>query len=147
YEFYVGPKMLIKHNNIFPEAIYTEENVCFTSSIYSLLHNDINELKYLCSVLNSKLIKFYCTYAINNQKDTTINLNQYMIRHLPIVKIDNQIKMDLAKIVDIINNSYKKGKIHEAKIHKLRERVDNLIFELYLINKEEKKIILSNVNV
>ena len=147
YEFYVGPKMLIKHNNIFPEAIYTEENVCFTSSIYSLLHNDINELKYLCSVLNSRLIKFYCTYAINNQKDTTINLNQYMIRHLPIVKIDNQIKMDLAKIVDIINNSYKKGKINEAKIHKLRERVDNLIFELYLINKEEKKIILSNVNV
>ena len=121
YEFYIGPKLLIKHNNIFPEAIYTEENVCFTSSIYSLLHNDINELKYLCAVLNSKLIKFYCTYAINNQKDTTINLNQYMIRHLPIIKNVNEIRLQLAEIVDSINSSYKRSSdVHDAAVQRYR---------------------------
>ncbi|MCK4286613.1 MAG: Eco57I restriction-modification methylase domain-containing protein, partial [Candidatus Lokiarchaeota archaeon] len=102
FEYYLSPKLLIKHNNIIPEAIYTEENVCFTSSIYSLLHHDSNELKFLCSIFNSILIQFYCTYAINNQKNTTINLNQYMIRHIPIVNVDSQIKVKLANKVDEI---------------------------------------------
>ena len=147
YEYYIGPKLLIKHNNIIPEAIYTEENVCFTSSIYSLLHNDINELKYLCAVLNSKLIRFYCTYAINNQKDTTINLNQYMIRHLPIVIINNQIKLDLAKIVDSINSSYKRSKdVHDGEVQMYRRRIDELIFTLYSITEEEQEFITSNIN-
>jgi len=146
YEFYIGPKLLIKHNNIIPETIYTEENVCFTSSIYSLKHKDIIELKYLCAVLNSKLIQFYCTYAINNQKDTTINLNQYMIRHLPIIKIDYQIKLNLARLVDNINYLYKKDNLKKAKIKEFRERVDDLIFELYSINEEEQKTIFSNIN-
>jgi len=147
YEFYIGPKLLIKHNNIFPEAIYTEENVCFTSSIYSLLHNDVNELKYLCAVLNSKLIKFYCTYAINNQKDTTINLNQYMIRHLPIIKNVNEIRLQLAEIVDSINSSYKRSRdVHDAEVERYRRRIDELIFTLYSITKEEQEFITSNIN-
>ena len=145
YEFYLGPKLLIKHNSIIPETIYTEENVCFTSSIYSLKHKEIVELKYLCAVLNSRLIQFYCTYAINNQKDTTINLNQYMIRHLPIMKVNHQIKLQLAGIVDNINDLYKRGITHRAKIQTLRGGIDDLIYELYSINKEEQKIILSNI--
>ncbi len=145
YEFYLGPKLLIKHNSIIPETIYTEENVCFTSSIYSLKHKEIVELKYLCAVLNSRLIQFYCTYAINNQKDTTINLNQYMIRHLPIMKVNHQIKLDLAGIVDNINDLYRRGITHRAKIQTLRGGIDDLIYELYSINKEEQKIILSNI--
>ena len=147
YEFYIGPKLLIKHNNIFPEAIYTEENVCFTSSIYSLLHNDIIELKYLCAVLNSKLIQFYCTYAINNQKDTTINLNQYMIRHLPIVKNLNQMRLQLAESVDSINSSYKiSNDVHSGEVQRYRRRIDELIFELYSLTEEEQELITSNIN-
>ncbi|MHA1764469.1 MAG: Eco57I restriction-modification methylase domain-containing protein, partial [Promethearchaeota archaeon] len=52
FEYYLQPKLLIKHNNRFPETVYSERPVCFTSSIYSLLHEDRNELKFLCAVLN-----------------------------------------------------------------------------------------------
>ncbi|MHA2182608.1 MAG: HsdM family class I SAM-dependent methyltransferase, partial [Promethearchaeota archaeon] len=135
FEYYLSPKLLIKHNNIIPETIYTEENICFTSSIYSLLHHDSNELKFLCSIFNSILIQFYCMYAINNQKNTTINLNQYMIRHIPIVNVDNQIKVKLANKVDeIIKRLHQNhNKSYEGVKHLLVE-IDDIIFRSYSIS-------------
>jgi len=146
YEYYKSAKLLIKHNNIIPETIYTEENVCFTSSIYSLLHHDSNELKFLCSVFNSILIQFYCTYAINNQKNTTINLNQYMIRHIPIVNIDSQIKAKLANKVDEITDLFQKNhnKSYEGVKHLLKE-IDDIIFTSYSISDDEKQVIISDM--
>ncbi|MFX1567885.1 MAG: Eco57I restriction-modification methylase domain-containing protein [Promethearchaeota archaeon] len=146
YEYYLKPKLLIKHNNIIPEALYTEENVCFTSSIYSLLHDNNDELKYLCAILNSALIQFYCIYGINNQKDTTINLNQYMIRHLPIVNSDNIIKTKIVEKVDRINNLLiLKNQLFDESIYQLLKEIDNIIFTQYSITDVEKNLIISEV--
>ena len=134
--------MLIKHNNIIPEAIFTTEPACFTSSIYSLLYDDINELKYLCAVLNSSLIKFYCTYGINNQKGTTINLNQYMIRHLPIIKPDERVKNEIVLRVDMIIKYMLEndGKSNDV-ISQIIKEIDDFIFKMYSITKQEAKLI------
>jgi len=147
FEYYKGPKLLIKHNNIIPETLFTEETICFTSSIYSLLHEDSNELKYLAAVFNSTLIKFYCTYAINNQKDTTINLNQYMIRHLPIKKPSISMKDEISKKVTTISNDLKKNNgISNETLRGIIQEIDNLIFELYNITEKERELIISSVN-
>ena len=145
-EYYTEPKLLIKHNNIYPEALFTEENSCFTSSIYSLLHKNKNELKYLCALLNSPVIHFYCIYAINNQNDTTINLNQYMIRHLPIRTINSFKKQEIAEHVDIISREFEqnKGKLNEHLKYKLIA-LNKSIFELYNFEKTQQKIIIKEV--
>lgn len=145
YEYYLKPKLLIKHNNTYPVAVYTEESVCFTSSIYSLLYDDIIELKFLCALLNSRLIKFYCIFGINNQMNTTINLNQYMIRHLPIPKVNNEMKYELAVKVDLIIDHYKYPQENERQILKLQKEIDNIIFQLYSITIKEKLAILKNI--
>ncbi|MHA2036931.1 MAG: HsdM family class I SAM-dependent methyltransferase [Promethearchaeota archaeon] len=146
FEYYISPKLLIKHNNIIPEAIYTEESVCFSSSIYSLLHHDSNELKFLCSILNSILIQFYCTYAINNQKNTTINLNQYMIRHIPIVNVDNQIKGELANKSDKVTQILQEKPYKSFKdVRSLLKEIDDIIFTSYSISNDEKKIIINEM--
>lgn len=146
YEFYTSPKLLIKHNNIYPQAIFTEENVCFSSSIYSLLYEDILELKYLCALLNSSLMQFYCIYGINNQKSTTINLNQYMIRHLPIKDIETSEKKIISEKVDFISNFLKdnKGIINEDTKAFIRE-IDDLIFQTYSLSFKESSLIKSEV--
>ena len=146
FEYYTSPKLLIKHNNIIPESLFTEDHVCFTSSIYSVLHDDSNELKYLSAVLNSILIKFYCTYAINNQKDTTINLNQYMIRHLPIIKPSVSIKNEISKKSAIVSNELNNSEgISNEDISGILQEIDNLIFKLYSISDKEKLIIESSI--
>ena len=146
YEYYKEPKLLIKHNNIIPEAIYTDENICFTSSVYSLLHEDVNELKFLCAILNSILIQFYCIYGINNQKDTTINLNQYMIRHLPIVAAKDGVKLDIVSKVEDIMGRLKNsmGQLNEDIGQSIKE-LDDMIFKLYSMTENEQSIIKSHV--
>ena len=145
YEYYLRPKLLIKHNNTYPVAVYTEESVCFTSSIYSLLHDDKIELKFLCALLNSSLIKFYCIYGMNNQINTTINLNQYMIRHIPVPNVNYNIKRDLAAKVDLIINFYKNPQQHKQKISELQQGIEKLIFQLFFITTEEKASIFKSI--
>jgi len=146
YEYYLGKKLLIKHNNIIPQAIYTEKKVCFTSSIYSMLHENLTELKYLCGIINSALMQFYCIYAINNQKDTTINLNQYMIRHFPVRRCGEDIKEEISERVDFLLNYLADtgGKFDDTTHYATRE-LDKHIFQIYSISKNEQKLILSKV--
>lgn len=144
FEYYTKPKLLIKHNSIYPQALFTVENVCFTSSIYSLLHSNVSELKYLCALLNSSLLQFYCMYGINNQKDTTINLNQYMIRHLPIIHCKPDIKQRINYRVEQISSEFSKneGAVSE-KVRQYVKEIDNIIFILYSISTKEKNVIIS----
>ena len=146
YEYYINNKLLIKHNNIIPQALYSEENVCFTSSIYSILHEDPTELKFLCGVINSSVIQFYCLYAINNQTDTTINLNQYMIRHFPIIDLEREVKEEISEKVDFImmylkNNN---GKMDETVYYTIKE-IDKILFKFYLLTATEQELLIAKV--
>jgi hypothetical protein len=146
YQYYVRPKLLIKHNNIIPQALYTKESVCFTSSVYSMLYDNRKVLKFLCALLNSSLMQFYCIFAINNQKDTTINLNQYMIRHLPIKEPSDEVLSEIVEIVDQIDILFEKfAGMPNEKALKLLRTLDQIIFKLYSITKKEESLIISKL--
>ncbi|MBY8981142.1 MAG: hypothetical protein KGD72_12185, partial [Candidatus Lokiarchaeota archaeon] len=140
------PKLLIKHNSIFPQSVFSKDVVCFTSSIYSIISDDHIELKYINAILNSSLMQYYCLRAINNQKNTTINLNQYMIRHLPIKKVSPDQKKTLSeKVQDVINALLKSnGKLNGDIINGLRQ-IEGVIFELYEIDGNEREMIVSDI--
>jgi len=146
FEYYTNPKLLIKHNSIFPQSVFSMDNVCFTSSIYSIISDDHIELKYINAILNSSLIQYYCLYAINNQKNTTINLNQYMIRHLPIKAASRRQKKVLSEKVQNVTNSLLKsnGKLNEEVINEIR-KIEGIIFELYEINRNEQERIVTDI--
>lgn len=145
-EFYTNPKLLIKHNSIFPQSVFSEECVCFTSSIYSVINDDNIELKYINAILNSSLMQFYCLYGINNQKTTTINLNQYMIRHLPIKNASTDRKKKLSEFVQKIARSLMESNgIYTEDILEDIKMVDDIIFKLYNIESKERNMIVSEV--
>jgi hypothetical protein len=146
FEFYTNPKLLIKHNSIFPQSVFSRENVCFTSSIYSIISDDYVELKCINAILNSSLMQYYCLYGINNQQNTTVNLNQYMIRHLPIKNASPDQKKTLSeKVQGVINTLQKsKGKLNRIIINELRQ-IEGIIFELYEINGNEREMIVSEI--
>jgi len=146
FEFYINPKLLIKHNSIFPQSVFSKENVCFTSSIYSIISDDHVELKYINAILNSSLIQYYCLYGINNQQNTTINLNQYMIRHLPIKNASPDQKKTLSEKVQTIIRFLidSNGKLDDKAIQLSRE-IDDLIFKLYDITDDERELIISTI--
>ncbi len=132
-----GPKLLIKHNSIVPEAVVTRDANCFTAAIYSLLHQDENILKYLCGLLNSTLMQFYCIFGINNQNLVTMNLNQYMIRHLPIISPQNA-RATFETIVSLVNqileNVKKSLGIFDTKNAPEIKQLNQAIYALYGIS-------------
>ncbi|MBD3193502.1 MAG: N-6 DNA methylase [Candidatus Lokiarchaeota archaeon] len=146
YEYYIKPKLLIKHNNIYPEAIFTSDHVCFTSSVYSLIHDDKDELKFLCALLNSSIIQFYCIFGLNNQKNTTINLNQYMIRHLPVVRVDAKDKSKLSNLVDMLQSLYTQnnGNLIPETIS-ITKKIDSMFYKYYDVNEDEQKLIIDQL--
>ncbi len=146
FEYYICPKLLIKHNSIFPQSVFSKEKVCFTSSIYSIISDDHIELKYINAILNSSLMQFYCLYGINNQQNTTINLNQYMIRHLPIKDAPFEKKEKLSELVQKVINSLLKsnGTYNETNLSIIGE-VENIIFDLYDLENKERDIIVSDI--
>ncbi len=146
FEFYTNPKLLIKHNSIFPQSIFSKDKVCFTSSIYSIISDDHIELKYINAILNSSLMQFYCLLGINNQQSTTINLNQYMIRHLPIKNASPDQKKTLSEKAQYVINALLKsnGKLNGKIINDLRQ-IEDIIFELYEIDGNERDMIVSDI--
>ncbi len=146
FEYYTHPKLLIKHNSIFPQSVFSTESVCFTSSIYSIINDDHLELKYINAILNSSLMQYYCLYGINNQQNTTINLNQYMIRHLPIMNASPDQKKTLSEKVQYIINALlnSNGKLRGKIINELRQ-IESIIFELYEIDGNEREMIVSDI--
>ena len=91
-------------------------------------------------------MQYYCLYAINNQQNTTINLNQYMIRHLPIKNASLDQKKTLSKKVQNVINALLKsnGKLNRDIISELRQ-IEGIIFELYEINGNERDMIISDI--
>jgi len=146
FEYYNNPKLLIKHNSIFPQSVFSKEKVCFTSSIYSIISDDHIELKYVNAILNSSLMQFYCLYGINNQKNTTINLNQYMIRHLPIKNAPSDRKKKLSEYVQRITNSLlaSNGIYNEDILSNIRD-VEDMIFDLYDLENNQRDMIVSDI--
>jgi len=146
FEYYTHPKLLIKHNSIFPQSVFSKENVCFTSSIYSIISDDHIELKYINAILNSSLMQFYCLYGINNQQNTTINLNQYMIRHLPIMNAPSDLKKKISILVQGVINSLleSNGVYNKEIISKIRE-LEEIIFDLYDLENNERNMIVSDI--
>ena len=146
FEFYTSPKLLIKHNSIFPQSVFSKESVCFTSSIYSIISDDHVELKYINAILNSSLMQYYCLAGINNQQNTTINLNQYMIRHLPIKNASPDQKKILSEKVQVVINTLlnSNGKLNGEIVQELRQ-IEDIIFELYEIDGNERDMIVSDI--
>jgi hypothetical protein len=146
FEYYTNPKLLIKHNSIFPQSVFSKEKVCFTSSIYSIISDDHIELKYINAILNSSLMQFYCFGGINNQQNTTINLNQYMIRHLPIKNASTYQKKTLSEKVQYVINALlkTKGKLNGEVINELKQ-IEGIIFDLYDLENNERNMVISNI--
>ena len=145
-----GPKLLIKHNSIIPEAVFTKKATIFTAAIYSLLFPDEKVLKYLCGILNSKLMQFYCIFGINNQNLVTMNLNQYMIRHLPIPS-PHKIGSIMNRIIDLVDRILEKfagsGEYDDKRAQPEVQLLDQEIYALYGITGEETiKLIEQSVN-
>jgi hypothetical protein len=106
-------------------------------------------MKYLCGVLNSKLLSFIFTYTSNKiEAESFPRLSVKDLKMLPIKNIDfsNNEEFDLHnQIVSLVEQIQNELIVNEGKnITTLECEVDKLVYVLYNLTVEEIEIVESS---
>ena len=96
-------------------------------------------LKYLLSILNSKLVDFFYT-SINPEKGEALaQVKAFHLAMLPFYPLSIEAQMPLIQIVDQILTVKKSNPNADTTI--LEQQIDQLVYELYGLTEEEIKIV------
>lgn len=160
----ISPKILVRKTGNNLVACYDDQHIFAEQSVYLVLpKNNIGvSPKYLLAIINSKLLTFYFRKNLITNPEAYPYIQHYDLEKIPIFKINfsdqkEKIKHDeLVKLVDKIlklNKELQKldpimddkeyNEIKDA-IEKTDKLLDQKVYKLYGLTKEEIKIIEKN---
>jgi hypothetical protein len=120
----------------FPSFSFDNQGCVLLNTAY-MMTGEIIDLKYILSILNSKLgrllVKFYVTQLQNRQFRM---LHQY-VTNFPIPKISTHEKEEFNFLVDEILSN----KIHGINSAEIKNQLDRKIYTLFNLNDNEIKFI------
>lgn len=136
---YLSPKIFIRQSANQIIATYTDIPYAANNSIY-ILTNKINTyenqifLKYICGILNSKLITYYCLSKkiIKKEYGTTPQIRLSGLKKIRI-NIDDKHFTSIVNLVDILLDTPKNS---EAKY-----QLNEIIYDIYDIDIYERNLI------
>jgi adenine-specific DNA-methyltransferase len=99
-------------------------------------------LKYLLSILNSELAKWYFNEISTSSGMGTNRWLKYKIEQLPIKNISEQQQMPFINLVDKIIDAKKQDPAADTSA--LEKEIDQLVYQLYGLTEEEKQIVRQN---
>ena len=130
---FLKTKILIKDIATEIQATLDTENYLTIDTINIIYEVKNYDLKFILAILNSKLINKW--FKINFTAGLHVKINQ--LENIPIPKKVNQ--KPFIKLVDQILE--KKKDNPEADVGELEREIDEMVYELYNLTKEEIKII------
>lgn len=115
-----------------------EQYYTFNSINNMILINKDFPLKYLLGLLNSKLLNYYYVKMFSMDAGYTITVTKQNLDALPIKNINEGSEL----IVDKVNEILQTKKLNpEVGISFLEKQIDEMVYELYSLSKEEIKIV------
>lgn len=162
-DWLIGPRILVREitgkDPYKIQATYTEKTYCNYKTILNVNPSSATKfsMKYLCALLNSKLMSFIFKNNSNKiEADSFPRLSVSDLKRLPIKDIDLENKAEkeihdvITKAVDqllLLNSGKLEVKI-ESKINQIQSKIDYneekinlLVYQLYQLTAEEIKII------
>lgn len=150
-------KIIIRQTGDSLIATLDIEQFIVRDNLYTIISiNDKYNLKYFLGLINSKMLNYFYQSLNPEKGEALAQVKRENIAKLPIKKInfnnekEKAIHDDIVKLVDKILElnkkknrlllSSKKEKI-EGEIKITDEKIDELVYKLYGITEEEKKII------
>ncbi|KLI43820.1 methyltransferase [Brachyspira hyodysenteriae] len=129
---------------------YVEAGYYFNNSLFMIVDDDKNELKYLLAVLNTVTLKFGSLITpLTNVGQYTYGSKEFM-QTIPIPEPDKEIESKLVNLVDNIIDLNKKLSSEKnpntiemlnTRIQTVDKAIDKIVYALYGLNDEEVRII------
>lgn len=134
-------RIVVRQIGVFPEGTIVEPDLMTLNTIYNIyLHDDnIDTLRFILALLNSKMFQYYWQKKHYDNKATFPKIKKEPLESLPI-KIPNteiiQIFSDLVKQI-----LEQKSQNPSRPTIELESQIDKLVHQLYDLTEEEIKII------
>ncbi|MEC7987393.1 MAG: N-6 DNA methylase [Myxococcota bacterium] len=106
---------------------YSEKDV-YVEGTFNVICSDRINLKYLCAVLNSSLIRFWLRYK-GKMQGNAFQVDGANLQDIPIARAQPATVSLLSHLLDGIHHGYQIGRLEPAKV--LETLIDVCVFELY----------------
>lgn len=157
-EFYNKQRIFTNYRNTTNEFALDENKkfIGFTNTTVIFDTNSELNIKYLLSLLNSKVLSFRYQSIGKQTGEGSYEYFENGISKLPIPKIsldEQQQFVDLAdKMIELNKeisfcNTPNEKKLLNIQINKTNEKIDDLVYELYGLSDEEIEIIEENIGI
>ena len=135
-----GNKLIASYDN---KQYFTDQSIY---NLYSKNNNNNQNLKYLLSILNSKIINYYFNKKMVTNADVYPYIKGIHLKKLPIKKISQEKQKPYIQLVDQIlsitkDDDYLDNPDKKAKVKRLENEIDRLVYKLYELTPEEIKIV------
>uniref|UniRef100_UPI0034DEB738 Eco57I restriction-modification methylase domain-containing protein n=1 Tax=Candidatus Thiodubiliella endoseptemdiera TaxID=2738886 RepID=UPI0034DEB738 len=134
----IKPKIIIKGLTLLDSCL-DEKGIFIPGKSTLIVANDnIEELKFLLGLLNSKLVIFYIKEKHPaSSYNQGINFTKHMINNMPIPKISKLAQKPFIDLVDKIIQAKQDGKDTTT----LETKIDEMVYQLYDLTADEIDII------
>ena len=139
----IKPKILLKKLCYNLEAAIDTKGYIPINTTYIITSKDLDTLKFILGILNSKLLTFYVRtkFIATALRGGYIELRVYQIKELPLILPSLKFQTTITTIVDKIGSAYKKG----VSASHLENKLDALIFHIYGLTQEEMNQVLDTI--
>jgi hypothetical protein len=142
------PKILIREAGSEITATFDDENYYIMSSLYNgILIDKKYSLKYLLSLLNSKLFQYLMNkLTFEKTKGAFTKARIFHYYKLPIKLLSQKEQQPFITLVDQILSStqgadYLNNPEKQSKVSALERQIDKMVYELYDLTPEETALV------
>ncbi len=134
YRAYIKPKKSLIGNNV----------------IKVFIKNKQQNIKYILAILNSKLMDYIVKRYLINYSELTVAFYNSILKVTPIKEISEKNQKPFINLVDKIlsitkSKDYLDNSDKQAKVKRLEKEIDQLVYKLYGLTKEEINVIEENL--
>lgn len=154
YDEFEKPKLIYPNMASHLFTVYDEEGFYTNQKCFIILSDTIN-LKFLHSLLSSKVLNFIFMLLGSPLGSGGYDINKYYVEQLPIVFNEEKEKeiidlteksMDIHKILNSDALAPKEKNIYQQQLAVIEDGIENLIYELYDLSEEDIAIIGEIIN-
>ncbi len=115
-----------------------------------IITGDPKHLRFIIGQLNSSLIRFFIIKTSPHLQGDTVELHKDKFKEIPLLSIElfegTFFKKHTDEIIKITSSAdYSKNDIKKQKVKNLQKNIDQIIFDLYGLSKNEKDYVIKTI--
>jgi len=139
----IKPKIIIKGLTLLDACLDNDGTIIPGKSTMIITSDQIDDLKCLLALLNSKIYIFYIKQRYSAASyNGGISFTKEMINNLPMKKLSSQEKKILIKLIDKILSE--KQKDRSSNVTEYESEMNKMIFDMYNLDEDERELIEHN---